>query len=972
MLAKCYLVDVGTSAEILSYFTPAAKPSLIHFIKPISHFVMIETIKNRLEELRNSNKVDNQTFRKGNFLYVNGGCQVLSHGSSSWEILVEDRDKEVVVQITCEQKEEGELCAQLTFRKNGKIADWDEYGIAGLLQLSEELKNTEPRKTPVGKAYTREGMMKRVLEERQEKAKSAKYRISFADNIHGEHTLVNEKGESFKITLRDFKRETGYINNPDLKTNKLGTTKHIMFAFKKLLSDPDRMAQMDQVYPFVEIYLDPLNDYRITWHYPHPMRIEIKQLLGRFFKADQTVSDKKAPEFLEFLKEAPKFPEIKIRPEVEEKVQKAWDERMLEQVRKEMSLDFSLLKTTLFPYQKEGVIFATGRSGAIIADDMGLGKTVQAIGAAVMKKALFGFKKTLIVCPASLKEQWKQEIGKFSHEKAVIAEGLPDERADIYRTNKAYFVIVNYETVLRDLHELNRMEPDFIILDEAQRIKNYTTITADTIKRLQRRHALVITGTPLENRLIELYSIVQFIDPDFLGPLWDFSWRHCYFDEINKNKITGHYNLKALKKRLEPILIRREKRNVIKELPNITEINVPITMHPEQEMYHSGFARGIASILRKKFMTPYDHQRLMLLMTNMRMVCDSTYLIDKETYFSPKLHELKYILLEKLDIKQAGTKVIIFSEWISMLHLIGKLLQDMGVGFVRLSGKVAVKHRGKLIEKFEKDPHTKVFLSTEAGGSGLNLQVADTVINFELPWNPAKKNQRLGRIDRIGQKKNKLTVISLITRRSIETKIASGLTLKQTLFDGVLDSESPHDVVDFSAAGKAEFLKQLEESIQGFTEETIPSEELELQDGESLQDGQLQSESKSLKEREALEERETHDIREDMVESEAPEKAKLSDEDEHLREAGTSRDTGTLTLEDVIEEDEPSLPPEPMDLAARKQKAKEAEDVMNKGLDFFNGLFKMSTGSNSGLEDKQMKINTETGEVEIKFKIPGF
>lgn len=879
---------------------------------------MIETIKNRLEEIRNSGEIDNKTYKHGHFLYVNGHCQVMSHGSSSWEILVETHDEEVVVQLIREPEEDEDDNASLTYRKNGKSTDWDAFGIAGLLQLSEELKVTEPHKKPEGKAYTREGMMKRVLEERREKARNADYRITFADNIHGEHTLVNEKGESYKITLRDFDQETGYINNPDLKTNKLGTTKHLMFAFEKLKSEPDRMAQMDREYPFVEIYSDPLNDYRITWYYPHRMRDEVKQLVDRYFKSEQTVSEEKVPEFLGFLQEAPKYPEIKIRPEVEEKVQKAWDERMLEKVRTEMSPDFSLLKTTLFPYQKDGVTFATGRSGAIIADDMGLGKTVQAIGTAVMKKELFGFSKTLIVCPASLKEQWKQEIEKFSHEKAVVAEGFPEERAEIYRTDKAYFVIVNYETVLRDLHELNRMEPDFVILDEAQRIKNYTTITADTIKRLHRRHALVITGTPLENRLIELYSIVQFIDPDFLGPLWEFSWRHCYFDESKKNKITGHYNLKELKKRLEPILIRREKRNVIKELPNITEINVPVTLHPEQEMYHSNFAKGVASILRKKFMTPYDHQRLMLLMANMRMVCDSTYLIDKETYFSPKLHELKHILLEKLDVGKAGTKVIIFSEWVTMLHLIGKMLQDLRIGFVRLSGQVAVKNRGKLIEKFENDPHSKVFLSTEAGGSGLNLQVADTVINFELPWNPAKKNQRLGRIDRIGQKKTNLTVINLITRHSIETKIASGLTLKQNLFDGVLDAESPHDVVDFSAAGKAEFLKQLEESIEGFTEDKFQPEEQEEQEAEPLQE------------------------------------------------------TDTPTLENVIEEDESSSSSPPMDPATRKKKAKEAEEVMNKGLEFFNGLFKMSTGSDSGLEDKRMKIDTETGEVEMKFKIPGF
>lgn len=893
----------------------------------------IDTIKNHLDHLKNSGEIDSRTYRKGNSLYVEGACQVISHGSKQWEVLVENYDQEHLVNIVLQEDENGE--ATLTCKHNGRSAGWDATAVASLLQLTEDLKATEPKDEPTGKKYTRQGMMKRALEERREKAMKADYRITFADNIHGEHTLVNEKGQSFKITLRDFEQETGYINNPDLKTNKLGTTKHLIFAFNKLKEQPGLMEHMDTHYPFVEIYLDPLNEYRITWHYPHPMRAELKQLIDRFFNQDQTVPDQQVPEFLHFLDKANTFPEVKIRPEVDEKVRKAWDERMLEDVRKNLALDFSILKTDLFPYQKEGVNFATGRSGAIIADDMGLGKTVQAVGTAVMKKELFGFNKTLIVCPASLKSQWKQEIEKFSHEKAVVAEGLPHERAELYRTTDAYFVIVNYETVLRDLRELNRMESDFVILDEAQRIKNYTTITADTIKRLHRRHSLVITGTPLENRLTELYSVVQFVDPGYLAPLWEFSYQHCYFDPDKKNKITGHYNLKELKQRLEPILIRREKRSVIKQLPNITEVNVPVNLHPEQSAYHSNFAKGVSQILRKKFMTPYDHQRLMLLLTNMRMCCNSTYLIDKESHFSPKLHELKHILLDKLNIRQAGSKIIIFSEWVTMLQLIGQMLQELEIGFVRLSGQVAVKNRSKLIEKFENDPNCKVFLSTEAGGSGLNLQVADTVVNFELPWNPAKKNQRLGRIDRIGQEKNKLTVVNLVTRNSIETRIASGLTLKQNLFEGVLDSDSNYDTIDFAEAGKAEFLKQIEESISGFTDDEPSRQEEE--------------------ETEADQEQTDLDILEELADEENDESFAESPTGTSNSSESTGSNSRFATSADE-----------------RKQRAKEAEEVMNKGLEFFNGLFKMSTGSKSGLEDQQMKFNEETGEIEMRFKLPGF
>jgi SNF2 family DNA or RNA helicase len=696
-----------------------------------------------------------------------------------------------------------------------------------------------------------------------------------------------------------------------------------MFAFNALKSQPELFDSLSRDYPFVEIYLDPLNDYRITWHYPHPLKPEIAELIRAYFGNESFIGDVDIKEFLNFIISAREHSLILVRPEVEEKVKEAWDMEMLELARGEEQLDFSLMKTTLFPYQQAGVAFAVFKSGAIIADEMGLGKTIQAIATAVMKKKLFNFRRTLIVCPASLKEQWKQEIEKFSNETAVIVDGFPNQRAELYRNSDAYFMIVNYETVLRDWREMNRMETDFIILDEAQKIKNFSTITAQSIKMLEKKHALVITGTPIENRLIDLYSVVQFIDPQFLSPLWEFSYQHCYFDETKADKITGYYNLQQLNERLKPILIRREKRRVIKDLPQVTEITVPVAMHAEQQAYHTDYARGISVILRKKFISPFDLQKLMLLMNNMRMVCDSTFLVDKESHISPKLHELKHILLEKLDLKNNQKKVIIFSEWVTMLQLIGKMLHECGIGFAQLSGQVAIKNRDKLVKKFESEPDCQVFLSTEAGGAGLNLQVADTVINFELPWNPAKKNQRIGRIDRLGQLSKHLAVINLITKSSIETKIASGLTLKQNLFDGVLNNENGPDMVDFSASGKAQFLKELEEVMEGFTAvhpelyEDIPVEAMAEQFTETLE-------------------------------------AIVSDENSQQ-----PADTENIKAAEIVLSQE------------QQQQIQTMETVMNQGMDFLAGMFKMATGKDLGFEGKKMEIDKETGEIVMRFKMPG-
>jgi len=387
------------------------------------------------------------------------------------------------------------------------------------------------------------------------------------------------------------------------------------------------------------------------------------------------------------------------------------------------------------------------------------------------------------------------------------------------------------------------------------------------------------------------------LDPEFFGPLWEFSYQYCLFDPEKQNKINGYYNLQKLNKTIESVLIRREKRKVLHQLPNVRQIDIPLNLSPLQADYHASYAKGLAQIIRKKFLTPYYLQRMQLLLANMRMVCDSTWLIDDETNESPKLEELKYILLEKLDIRNSDTKIIIFSEWIKVHKLIGRLLRENNIGFVEFIGQIPVKSRGELIRKFENDPQYKIFLSTEAGGSGLNLQVADTLINFELPWNPAKKNQRIGRIDRLGQRSNNLTIYNFITRNSIEQQISSGLLVKQSLFDGVLGDNSDTDFVDFSSKGRSQFIQQMKE----FIAQTEKWEKEEEPDYETLQkyDEQYAEAEESVSNGEIIfsEESVAH-------QSEKPESEKI-------------------TEENIIKQTE---------------KARELETVMNSGMQFLSGL----------------------------------
>lgn len=859
----------------------------------------------------------------GEIIFNNGQCQLLSQSVERYELVLTDDALNDTWLYSMAIMESGEI-VPLVGDKD-ELAEWDRKAYACLLQIENEMHLLDPKAHPEHKKYTRQGMIKRVLQERELKAKHANYHIKWADNIFGDHMLTNERGIKYKVFLRDFENETGYSDSMDARLNKLGATKHIMYAFKKLKDDKSLFEKLSKTYPFIEVYCDPLNDYKVTWHYPYQLSVEEQLLISRYFKNSNYIEDDGITNLLGFFEEAQKLSNFCIRPEVIEKVESAFEDKILRSLAAQHKTDFSMIKANLYPYQKEGVEFALYRKNAIIADEMGLGKTIQAITVAIRKKEIFGFGKTLVICPASLKEQWKREIEKFTSERALIVQGLPKDRAIQYKDESHYFFIINYETVLRDAAAINNAGMDFLIFDEIQRAKNYETKTAASLKRLDAKHKLAITGTPIENRLIDIFSVMGILDPSFLGPLWEFSYQHCYFDPVKNNKINGYYNLQKLNQKLESVLIRREKRKVIEQLPNLRQISIPVNLSPLQSEMHGSFARSLSRIIRKKFLTAFDMQRIMLLLTNMRMVCDSTYLIDDKTNESPKLDELKHVLIEKLDIRNKEVKVIIFSEWIKVHKLIGRMLRENNIGFVELNGRIPVPSRGELIRKFETNPQYKVFLSTEAGGSGLNLQVADTLINFELPWNPAKKNQRIGRIDRIGQKSSNLTIYNLITLNSIEQQIASGLVIKQNLFDSVLNTTNDVDFVDFSSKGKSQFIKQIEEFL---------AQQAQAEDHPEI----LQSETP------IEQENEKPDI-------------------EH------AKDEVDFSGEDIEKHEPIPVSGEPVS-ASRNNQAEELEKVMNSGLEFLSGLFKMSTGKDLGMENQKIEINNETGEVVMKFKLP--
>lgn len=867
--------------------------------------MMIEKIPDT-QELKEKYFPSPENYQRGVDLFIKDRITVVNREGSHFRVLVEDRFDDFEVSLNLEQEpfqmdchchSDGSACSHEAAALLYVLDELEE-------ELEEELENRSCEE------YTREEMIHRVLKERRERANKEEYTVRFGENMYGFHEMGTAAGKRYQLTIRDFETSNGYCSCPDFKTNKLGTCKHLIYLNNKLKEkySVDSLLNARQ-YPFVEIFCDPLQEYQITYFYKGDIDPEVAGLLNQFFPEDKIVKPETYREFLTFLDQAREIKKILVRPEVFEKIERFFEEEELIKLSKHTKLDFSKIKATLFDYQREGIEFSVFKRGNIIADEMGLGKTLQAITIGVMKKEIFDFKRVLIICPASLKFQWKQEIEKFSEERAVIVSGTKDARQACYKNAKEYFVITNYESVLRDITTLVKYPPDMVILDEAQRIKNYDTKTSHAVKAIPRKHSLIITGTPIENRLIDLYSVMNFIDPEYLAPLWEFSMNHCYFDKSKKNKINGYYNLQQLKEKLKDKIIRRQKKEVLDQLPEVQEITIPIALTAEQLEIHAGFAQSLMPILGKKHKTVYDMQRIFQILTSMRMVCDSTYLIDKETNLSPKLKELEEILVEKMDILNQKRKVIIFSEWRTMLHLIEKMLRKHHIGYTMLSGKIPVDKRGNLVEEFHQNPDCLVFLSTEAGGAGLNLQVADTVINFELPWNPAKKNQRIGRVHRIGQQSSHITVINLVAQESIEERISTGIVLKESLFNAVLNEADGTEEVDFSAKGRATMIDQIQKMVTPLA---------------VLPDNIWQPEEQ------------------EPVEMDTP-----LDEPE----------------EEVLEETSPiqeSKAPTPTEL----------EDTLNKGLAFLNGVLSMATGKELITQDQSITVDKETGEVVMRFKLP--
>jgi len=330
----------------------------------------------------------------------------------------------------------------------------------------------------------------------------------------------------------------------------------------------------------------------------------------------------------------------------------------------------------------------------------------------------------------------------------------------------------------RERQILNWIEADPMI--SQQELAEKAGITRSrAARKIESDYSVILSGTPLENKLDELYSIVEFVDNFRLAPYYLFKDKHIITDETGK--VLGYKNLNDIGKKLSDILIRRRKKDVKLQMPERSDKNLFIPMTNEQMEMHQEWQNQVRILVlkwrRMHFLSDKDRKRLLLFLSQMRMVCDSSYILDQKTRYDTKVDECVNIISDI--ISEEGEKVVVFSQWERMTRLIAKELEKKEIGFEYLYGGVPSEKRKNLVDNFMNEPSSRVFLSTDAGSTGLNLQSAATIINIDLPWNPAVLEQRIGRIYRLGQQNN-IQVINLVTPDSIEAEMLGKLRFRHT------------------------------------------------------------------------------------------------------------------------------------------------------------------------------------------------
>ena len=466
--------------------------------------------------------------------------------------------------------------------------------------------------------------------------------------------------------------------------------------------------------------------------------------------------------------------------------------QLFQKIKKRENKEPSSIKVKLFPYQQIGFNWLKNMYdigfGGILADDMGLGKTLQAISLIseiqLENEDLLG----IIIVPTSLLHNWKEEFYKFSDIKPILVEGNAETRKEIVKKTEKGILITTYQTFRNDVKNYKDKKFDVAILDEAQNIKNVSSLVKKSTSKLESTVNFALTGTPIENSIMELWSIFDFILPGYLDNITKF--RKKYKNSLNNPDSKKIFNLKNI---VSPFILRRTKNEVLTELPEKVENNMIVELRKEQKKLYMAYVKRAKKELRGFDKEENNNLKVLAILTKLRQICNSPQLFDENyTGEVAKIELLKELMP---DILSNGHRILIFSQFLGTLEEVKKELEKEKIEYFYIDGSVKSKERMEISKKFNSGEGQVILISLKAGGTGLNLVGADVVIHYDPWWNFAVENQASDRAHRIGQKKS-VQVIKLITEGTIEEKIIKIQENKRTLSENILGKNNGNNNKD--------------------------------------------------------------------------------------------------------------------------------------------------------------------------------
>ncbi|MFK7992828.1 MAG: DEAD/DEAH box helicase, partial [Granulosicoccus sp.] len=620
---------------------------------------------------------------------------------------------------------------------------------------------------------------------------------------------------SYTVQIRSLQERANYCTCPDWASNQLGTCKHIEAVLHRLrkMGETGRSHEQSVPLPFIYLSWSGTDGPAIRLQRSASMDEQLSQLLGRYFDASGQFRGDLPDDFFRFHDQVRGRDDLLVGEDailhVRGLAEDAAHRIRGEHIRQEILRSGNSLpgvRARLYPYQVEGAAFLAARGRALLADDMGLGKTLQTLGHIQQERDSGRLTKpTLIVAPTSLLGNWKREAERFTPNLSThIWHGTQRKLGDL-TAQRIDIVITSYALVTRDIALLAAHKFGCVVLDEAQAIKNPTAKVTQALKTLDVDRRICLTGTPLENHLGELWSQFDFLMPGFLGTRKHFN-RYFRTPIENHGSTDRQQRLSAL---IRPFLLRRRKEQVATELPPKTEIVREVALEPEQaRLYESirvSMEQRVRALLAERGLAR-SHIEMLDALLKLRQTCCHPALVKLDSARGIRESAKTDLLMSMLDeLISEGKKILLFSQFTEMLGLIELELNKREIRYAKLTGRT--RKRDDVIDSFQHGDIPLFLISLKAGGTGLNLTSADTVIHYDPWWNPAVENQASDRAHRIGQNKP-VFIYKLVASNTVEEKIMAMQAQKQLLADqtinqsegAAMQSLTADDIMDLFAA----------------------------------------------------------------------------------------------------------------------------------------------------------------------------